>query len=280
MRSVSANLKAHFGQEVTTLALCWRIKRTDDVEFGFTSHTKNLTIGGLVYEASTGFTASQIELNSKLSVDNQDTMGLIDSDTIKELDLAAGIYDYAEVEIFIVNYKSLGDGTLTLKFGKLGEVTRRDDHFFAEIRGLTQHLQQVVGDLYSVTCRADLGDSECKVTLASFTVTGTLTGVTSNRVFADSSRSESNDYFNFGLLTWTSGNNNGLSMEVQDFVQSTGQFTLFQPMPFTVQVGDQYSVYAGCDKLLSTCKNKFNNVVNFRGEPYIPGPDTIIQGPK
>ncbi|WP_353285542.1 phage BR0599 family protein [Wolbachia endosymbiont (group B) of Agrotis puta] len=37
-----------------------------------------------------------------------------------------------------------------------------------------------------------------------------------------------------------------------------------------ISTGDKYSILAGCDKAFLTCKNKFNNTVNFRGEPYIP----------
>jgi uncharacterized phage protein (TIGR02218 family) len=46
-------------------------------------------------------------------------------------------------------------------------------------------------------------------------------------------------------------------------------------MPFEVQVGDKLSIYAGCDKRRETCFTKFNNVINFRGEPDLPGLDAI-----
>lgn len=139
-------------------------------------------------------------------------------------------------------------------------------------------MQQTIGQTYSIECRADLGDDRCTVTLSTYTETGTLTGVTDNREFADSSRSEADDYFNYGMLTWTSGNNDGLEMEVKDFINSTGTFKLLSPMPFTVQVGDQYSVYKGCDKTRTTCKT-FTNIDNFRAEPDIPGIDEAITIP-
>ena len=140
-------------------------------------------------------------------------------------------------------------------------------------------LQQGIGRTYSHECDADLGDTRCGVNLASYTGTGTLTGVTDNQVFADSSRAESNDHFNYGLLTWTGGNNNGLSMEVKDFAATGGVFTVASPMPFTVQVGDTYSVYQGCDKTKTTCINDFNNVINFRGFAEIPGLDLVHKIP-
>jgi uncharacterized phage protein (TIGR02218 family) len=65
-------------------------------------------------------------------------------------------------------------------------------------------------------------------------------------------------------------------MEVKSF--AGGSFTLSQLMPKTISVGDSYSVYAGCRKrFLEDCRDKFNNVVNYRGEPYVPGTDQIMQ---
>jgi uncharacterized phage protein (TIGR02218 family) len=44
-----------------------------------------------------------------------------------------------------------------------------------------------------------------------------------------------------------------------------------------VQAGDEYIATAGCDKSLATCRDRFNNVINFRGMPYLPGTDKILQ---
>ena len=46
-----------------------------------------------------------------------------------------------------------------------------------------------------------------------------------------------------------------------------------------IAVGDDFVVRAGCDKRLETCRDRFANVVNFRGFPHIPGQDTVIRYP-
>jgi uncharacterized phage protein (TIGR02218 family) len=127
-------------------------------------------------------------------------------------------------------------------------------------------------------CDADLGDARCGVTLASFTVTGTITGVTSKRAFADSGRAEADGYFDGGLITWTTGNNAGLAMEVKTFLNAGGAIALQLPMPFTVQVGDEYSMSAGCDKAQATCIATFANGVNFQGFPHLPGLHRLVSG--
>ena len=82
-------------------------------------------------------------------------------------------------------------------------------------------------------------------------------------------------HWQYGIITWVTGANAGLSMEVKTNTQ-TGGFVLFLQMAFVISVGDTFSVEVGCDKLFSTCKAKFNNVINFQGFPYVPGPDTLM----
>lgn len=82
-------------------------------------------------------------------------------------------------------------------------------------------------------------------------------------------------YFDGGIITFTSGDNDGLSGEVKCYVP--GQITLHLPMPYTVAIGDTYSIVAGCDKQYTTCRDRFSNLANFRGEPYLPGLDRVVQ---
>jgi uncharacterized phage protein (TIGR02218 family) len=45
-------------------------------------------------------------------------------------------------------------------------------------------------------------------------------------------------------------------------------------------VGDTLVAVAGCDRQLTTCRDKFHNTVNFRGFPHIPGNDFVLRYPK
>ena len=68
-------------------------------------------------------------------------------------------------------------------------------------------------------------------------------------------------------------------MEVKVFTQAGGVFELAQPMPRDVVIGDGFDVYAGCNKTIADCRDKFNNVINYRGEPYVPGSDYLTTYP-
>lgn len=278
MKTAGSPLATHIAGETTTLATCWKVTRRDGSIFGFTDFDKDLTVDSLLYQARSGYTRSAIHTIANLAVDNLDIESAIDSETLSAADLRAGVWDGATVEIFLVNWTNLANGKIILKHGTIGEVELKDTVFRAELRGLSQALSQQIVELYTPDCRADLGDTRCKVNLAALTVTGAVTAVTDRRSFADSARGESVNHWNGGLLTWTSGANVGRKMEVKAF-SSGGAFTLFLPMPSIVAVGDNYSLRPGCDKKFSTCKDRYNNVRNFRGEPNVPGNDQVLAYP-
>ncbi len=275
MQTLSTALTTHLGQEVTTVAQCWSIKRKDGVTFYFTDHDQDIIISGHVYEAANSMNPSAVSSQSGLAVDNLEFEGMLSADAITEADLVSGKYDHAELTIFMVNYADPSMGTLPLKSGWLGEVVLRGGQFVAEMRGLTSQLQQSIGDVYTNTCRATLGDTKCGIDLSAFTFTGTVTGTETANAFTDSSKTQPNDYFANGVVHFTSGTNYALSMEVRYF--NAGRFGLFLPMPSAILIGDAFSVSAGCDKQFDTCVSKFNNAVNFRGEPDVPGTDKLLE---
>lgn len=274
MKSASAGLASHLASEVTTLATCWKITRRDGQVLGFMTHVQDLTVGGVTYVSAIGsYTATAIRTSGGMAVDNLDVDAVFDSAYISEVDLRAGKYDFAQVEIFQVNYADVSQGVLKLRRGWLGEVASHGHYFQAELRGLMQALQQTIGRVYSKRCDADLGDARCKVSLPGITIASAVTSVASRQHFDGSAIPGRRG----GLLTWTSGANNGAKMEIHSV--SVNTIVLVLPMGYDIAVGDTYTVYPGCDKLLSTCKTVFGNVLNFRGFPYIPGPDRALRYP-
>jgi uncharacterized phage protein (TIGR02218 family) len=274
MRVITPQLEAHFASDMTTLATCWKIIRLDGEELGFTDHDQVLTVDGLDYDSIAGFTPTTVESKSNMSVDNLEVEGQTFPSKITESDLLAGLYDYAEIEIFMVNYEDLSQGKLVVKRGRLGEVTLNGPMFRAEVRGLTQHLSQTIGDVYSPSCRAILGDTKCKVALAGVTVTTTVSDVTNNQTFIASALTQDAGWFTGGEVEWLSGNNEGRRMEVKEF--AAGKVVLALPMGKSIQAGDSFKIIAGCDKTRETCQSKFSNILNFRGEPDVPGVDKLL----
>lgn len=274
MRTASANLTAHIASEVTTLAVCWKLTLVDTTVMGFTDHTSDLTVSSQLYKAATGFSPTSIETKDKFAVDNLDIAGILDATSITEVDIMAGKYDFAEIEIFMVNVADLSQGIILHRRGWLGEVSLKNGQFIAEVRGLAQKLSQNIVELYSPTCRAVLGDARCKVNLASFTSAGMVDTVTSRQVFISNALTQAAGYFSGGEVVWLTGANAGRRMEIKEFANK--QITLVLPMPNNIAISDTFNAIAGCDKTFNTCFTKFANAVNFRGEPHVPGTDKML----
>lgn len=118
----------------------------------------------------------------------------------------------------------------------------------------------------------------------SFTQYVTVDVVTSNRLFTVSTPANDtiavDDWFKYGGLQFIDGQNSFKSFEVKQYTQSTKTIELFLAPNYTVVNGQLLKVYAGCSKnIQSACRDKFDNVINFRGEPFIPGADQILTTP-
>jgi uncharacterized phage protein (TIGR02218 family) len=277
MKNISAGLKTHLSEDCVTLTVCWRLRRRDGVQMGFTSHDEAVEVESFLYQSVTGFMPSNISSTNGFNVDNLDVKAFLSSAFIKEEDILIGLYDYAEVEVFQVNWQNPAMGKIELSKGILGEIQLNDHHFVAEIRGLNQKLQQMVGATFSPECRADFGNKACHAKLDEFQKVGKVTSLTAADIFTDVNLTEADDYYNYGNLRWISGNNSGLFSEIKGF--SAGNVTLYDAMPHDIAIGDIYKVTAGCDKRSVTCKSKFNNFINFQGEVAIPGNDALFNYP-
>ena len=283
MRTLPAGMQTHLDTGYTTLCWCWKVTRRDGTVQGFTDHDNDLTFDSVTYIASSGFTATDLEDSVGLNIDNIDVEGALDSSTLNEDDLAAGEYDNADIEMYRVNWGDTSQRILMRK-GSIGEVRRSENKFVAEIRGLAHTLNQKSGRVYQHACDADVGDSRCGVNLelAANKGTGEIDSVDAQyRFTATGLGSFTDGWFTGGKLTWTSGNNNGYEAEVKYHTNdgSTVLIELWETPAFTVVVGDDFTVKAGCDKLFSTCGTKFSNTVNFRGFPHIPGNKYVTRYP-
>ncbi|MEQ8746945.1 DUF2163 domain-containing protein [Pyruvatibacter sp.] len=284
MKSLSPEFQAHLDGGTTTLCHCWKLTRNDDTAFGFTDHDADIMFGGVVFEAVAGMSASAIESSSGLAVDNLDVVGALSSDRLSEADLAAGLFDDADVEIWRVNWADPQQRVLMRK-GNLGEVSRGRSAFRAEIRGLAHKLNQPTGRIYQFTCDAVLGDARCGVDLSgsSFRGTGTVAAVIDGRtVDVTGLDAFTSDWFARGLLIFSSGSNTDIPLEVRGHIRSATNATieLWQSPPQSMNVGDAFVVTAGCDKTFTTCRARFANGVNFRGSPLMPGNDFVTSYPR
>jgi uncharacterized phage protein (TIGR02218 family) len=271
MKILPPGMQAHLDTGATTLCWCWRIACVGGAVHGFTDHDRDLEFDGVVFQASTGFTASDLASGVGLQVDNLDVSGALSSEALSEADLAAGVFDGASVEIWRVNWAEPEQRAL-MRAGSLGEVKRGAASFTAEIRGLAHRLGLEGGRVCQIACDARLGDARCGVDLAlpAYRASGTVASADgAHRFLAAGLEAFAEGWFSGGLLRWTSGANEGWEGEVKRHAGALVELWI-GPLG-AMQAGDLFEITAGCDKSFSTCRAKFGNGLNFRGFPHIPG---------
>lgn len=293
MKTIPAALQASLDLRATTVSMLWRIDRTDGLSFYFTDHDVDIVYSGHTYLAATSFTGSAIQEQLGLAVSNLDILGVFNDDSITEEDLIGGRYDGATMRLYMIDWSAPGPTTVA-QIGRytLGQTQMGDLAFQAEMRSLAQHFAQHIGALCSPKCRTLLGmasgvaklETGCNFTMPA-AVTGTIAAITDRKTFQVSAAgsypngtkgSLSGGYFSFGTVKFTNNNCSGIAQEVLDNDASLN-FTMRLPFPLDFAVGDAVEMQIGCDRTAPVCANNFNNIVNFRGEPYVPGTDKFFR---
>jgi uncharacterized phage protein (TIGR02218 family) len=280
MRSIPEGLAAHIAGDASTLCHGWRLTRKDGVVLGFTDHDRDLVFDGVTFEAATGLLASEASAETGMVTGGMEVAGALISDRLSETELAAGAFDHAKIETFLVNWQS-PDERLLLRIGHIGEVLREDGAFRVEIRGLAAGLDEPQGRVFRAACDADLGDQRCKVDLddPAFRGSGAAVAAFDGRRFTVSGLDAfASGWFERGTLMWTSGANSGRRavIKTQRLVAGALTIELWNAMTEAILPGDGFTITAGCDKRFETCREKFANALNFRGFPHMPGNDFAL----
>jgi uncharacterized phage protein (TIGR02218 family) len=264
-------------RELTSLAFCWRVERRDGLCLGFTSHDRDLVIGGLAYRAAPGLLPSAVSVCDGFDSSTLDVSGALTSDSISEADLAAGRWDRASVALFLVDWRDPDGERLGLVRGELGDVAVRANGFEAELRGPAALLERPVVEQTSPECRAELGDKRCRVDMAGRILVTRIVAIPAERVVVVAEAAGGPGAYAFGRLRWIGGANSGLESPVA--ASDGAQLTLREPPPFPAAAGDPVEISEGCDKSFATCRARFANAENFRGEPHLPGMDLLTRYP-
>lgn len=276
-------LISHLETGSTSVCRAWVVRRRDGAVLGFTDHDCDLVVDGVTCRADTGMTARTLQQTTGLSVDNTEAYGALSAAAITEADLAAGRFDGAEVLAYLVNWAALQDFILQFR-GYLGEISRVDGCFKAELRGLTERLNRPHGMTYTPGCSAVLGDSRCRFDLSQpgYRVEAAVDAVEEGVVFAFRDIADFDDHwFEGGRLEVLDGAAAGLVgvVKLDRQVGEQRRIELWQSVRAAIAPGDMVRILAGCDKSAAVCRAKFANFLNFRGFPHIPGEDWLASYP-
>jgi uncharacterized phage protein (TIGR02218 family) len=266
--------RVFFDRPVDTVASFWQILRRDGVALGFTSHNRDLWFDGLLHRAAPGMVPSAIRRTAQLNDDGAEIEGALSHDTIAASDLAAGRFDSARIAIGAIDWETLEHSVLYR--GSVGSVSREAGGFSAELNSAKADLDIDPLDRTSPTCRARFCDQGCTLSARRFTKRVIITGVDFDQNSVTTSAAFSSDYVD-GEIRFLAGPQVGFTFAI--IGEASGQLLLDQPLLEGVEIGEMALLRQGCDHTISTCANRFQNAVNFQGEPFLPGNDLIAQYP-
>lgn len=260
--------------ELTSVAMCWRIERTDGAGIGLTSHDRSLTKGGVTYAPTPGMVPASITRSLGLDPHSSEVSGVLSSDALESQDLALGRWDGARVGLFAIDWAAAGEDQIDLLGGNLGDVSIEGDSFSVDLRGSAAALERPVCPSTAPHCRADFGDKKCRVDLAGRSMTAEVVSSSDGELALDRTV---DDRFLLGRLRYMSGENCGRSTIV---IAVAGTTVRVRDLPRAeVAVGCRVELREGCDKTFQTCVERFSNAANFRGEPHLPGTDLLTRYP-
>lgn len=268
-------MSGFLGAPLGTIAFCWRLERRDGVCLGFTTHDRDLVVAGTRYRSAPGMLPSAITLSAGFDADMVDVAGALTSDAITADDLAAGRWDDAGVTVFMADWTDPSAEQLSLARGTLGAVTSTGRAFTAELNGPKAALDRAVAEQTSPECRAAFGDARCRVDMAPRVRIARIVAVVDEDVVDVSEAASAPSAYAYGRLRWITGKNSGLASAIR--ASSGMRLTLREPPPVAAEEGDLVEIGEGCDKAFETCRDRFSNAANFRGEPHLPGIDLLTR---
>lgn len=285
-RRISPEFYEHLQGSVTTICELVRFRLEDGRIFGISGLDRDVFWDNMWWRSLSGLNSKDISTDSGLSVDNSEVSLLLhamyqDGLTFEEVE--AGVLDNGTYEFFLINYEDT-EQNLRLDAGDIGEVKVRSiNDIEVELLSHAVRLREGYGTVTSVRCRAIFGtypnsQTGCGVNADVMWKDGVITGIGGdegdNTVFADSNiplKEESNTY----RLKFTSGRNSSPRLyQVEGYSLISGTIVLVEPARFPLEIGDTFMIRPDCNKLPSDC-NKYNNIINYKGEPFIPVADGL-----
>ena len=276
MKNISNELKNSLNDDTLNLVRCWKITLKNNKILCFTTCNENIEYDTLVYNSISANDLNELKTNIDIEEDSGEISNLIVSDIIENNDILSGLYDGADVELFLLD--KITNEKIILLNGIISSIEYKDNIFNAKVKGLKSKLNKVIGDVYTPLCRCQFCDKKCGLNKNNFTFNGEISSIVNNTEFQTNSSNivnKAEGYFENGVIEFISGKNNGFKTEIKQFKNNS--IILSMELPYELKSGDQFKITAGCDKEFSTCCNIFNNAINFRGEPHLPGIDVLLK---
>lgn len=283
MKTISAGLATLFASgNAFLMADCYKIQLTNGTTLRYTNFDTDIIYSGQTWlKAAPVFKRTQTRIVIGLEVDTlQVTVSPSDNDVIGAQTwlqaVCSGVLDGALITLdrAFMDFDLNVAGTVNMFIGYVAQLSINRLNIEMTVNSPLDLLSiQMPRNLYQPGCQHVLFSSGCGANKATFTTSGTVSGSPTILSFTSGIAGATGRY-NLGALQFTSGALTGTKRSVKSW--AGGVMTLLNPLPLAPSIGDAFTVTAGCDHTQTTCQNTFSNIVNFKGFPYVPVPETAI----
>lgn len=169
----------------------------------------------------------------------------------------------------LIIYRGHGTGFITLWNGVIGAVTFDDRTAIIRCTPMTSSLKRVgLRRKYQVQCAYPLYSVGCSVNKESFKVQSTVASYLGMSITAGIFATKTDGWFVGGEFVCNDAR--------RLILEHTGSTIVIASQIIGLSAGDSFTAYAGCDHSLTTCKTKFDNKLNYGGQPYIPTKNPFV----
>ncbi len=287
-------MKAHLAGTLT-VGVFMKVTAKDGDIIRVWNGTRNKIVDGELYYAYP-LASSQLQAAAGLKADNMEITAIY-SGLFTAATLRAKKWQGARVEYKTLNYKDFTMGYAERRIAFLGKSTIGKRAAKIEINSLSSKLNEPWGWTCTKDCNVDeFGDARCAKSLTGNTVDGYKIRIAAHISASILNRQQftiafdadikpgtpatvtaPDAFYNRGKIKFTSGVNNGL--EAQILTNVGNALTLYLPLFYTPSINDVVELTAGCDRKITTCRDKFANAINHRGAPYLPGRSKVLKIP-
>ncbi|KJV76700.1 DUF2163 domain-containing protein [Orientia tsutsugamushi] len=240
---------------------CYKITLFSGEKLYLTSSPTSILLSKNLYLPNSGLVINSINLN-----DSGEAIAEIEGIFEKQGITYEHILHNLKIEILITVDQTSYNDFFTFYCIEVNHDTVK---FCLSLSSIGIKLYQTILKTYSKSCRANLGDKYCKINTDQYTKSYKVQNIQANDIIVIDCCPQAINYA-YGKAVFSSQhkfnivkhyntplmNNNSIietSITIPEFLHNTSEIKLTM----------------GCDKTFNNCIQKFNNAINFRGEPFI-----------
>ncbi|WP_338505006.1 phage BR0599 family protein [Sphingomonas kaistensis] len=259
--------------DLTIATYNWIVQRPDGVGFATTSQDQRQQVGSMSLEADMDLKPSNLILRDRMYGSRLELGGGLSSPALRLGDLTSGRWNGSTVRLLASDWHRDGDA-IPICNGELDKVVVEGGEVSMSIDLLPPAIRRPPCIQTSPECRAVLGDRHCRIDMRTRRTRLCVIKANANELTVDVSDI---DGYAMGRLRWISGANCGVE---QSILSTEGNKLLLHDVPeFPIKAGDRAIAHQGCDGRRTTCAERFGNILNFRGEPDLPGSEILMRFP-